>query len=117
MNRNLALLLADHDRDLNVAMTLIETELPTRPDVYTWDAYSWILFKSGRLEEARAASAKALRMATPEPLFYFHAAKIAKAAGDEKSAQAYQARLTALNAKFDFGKTEMASAEHHGSAQ
>ncbi len=117
VNRNLALLLADHDRDLNVAMTLIETELPTRGDVYTWDAYSWILFKSGRLEDARAASAKALRMATPEPLFYFHAAKIAKAAGDEKSAQAYQARLTALNAKFDFGKTELASAQPSGESR
>jgi hypothetical protein len=69
------------------------------------------------LEEAKDASAKALRMATPEPLFYFHAAKIAQAAGDEKAAQTYQARLTALNAKFDFGKTELASAAHRGVAQ
>jgi tetratricopeptide (TPR) repeat protein len=95
-NRNLALLLADHDRDLPVARQLIETELPLRSDVYTWDAYSWILFKSHCLEEAKAASAKAVRLGTPEPMFYQHAELIAKASGDEKAAQEYARRLAAL---------------------
>jgi tetratricopeptide (TPR) repeat protein len=80
-NRNLALLLADHNRDLDLALKLMEAEVPVRGDVYTWDAYSWVLFKSGRLEEARAASAKALQLHTPEPMFYQHASQIAAAAG------------------------------------
>jgi len=87
VNRNLALLLADHDRDLNVALTLIETELPQRGDVYTWDAYSWILFKNHRISEARAASAKALRLNTPEPVFHYHAEQIAKASETEKASR------------------------------
>jgi tetratricopeptide (TPR) repeat protein len=105
VNRNLALLLADHERDLPVALSLIETELPQRPDVYTWDAYAWILFKNHRLAEAQAASAKALRLNTPEPVFYYHAEQIAKASGDETSVHEYSARVTELNAKFDFAKT------------
>ncbi|HYW42190.1 MAG TPA: tetratricopeptide repeat protein [Bryobacteraceae bacterium] len=79
-NRTLALILADHNRHLDRALELIESELAVRGDVYTWDVYSWVLFKIGRIEEAGAASAKATRLATPEPSFYSHAARIAEAA-------------------------------------
>jgi tetratricopeptide (TPR) repeat protein len=75
-NRNLALLLADHNRDLPIALELMRAELPVRGDVYTWDAYSWVLYKSGRIEEAKQASEKALRLHTPEPIFYAHARQI-----------------------------------------
>jgi tetratricopeptide (TPR) repeat protein len=75
-NRNLALLLADHNRDLPIALELMRAELPVRGDVYTWDAYAWVLYKSGRIEEAKAASEKALRLHTPEPMFYAHARQI-----------------------------------------
>jgi len=78
-NRNLALALADHDQHLDVALELVEAEIPNRPDVYTWDALSWVLFKNGRIDEAKAASAKALKLNTPEPLFRYHASKIAAA--------------------------------------
>jgi tetratricopeptide (TPR) repeat protein len=103
-NRNLALLLADHVRDLSFALNLIQTEIPIRGDVYTWDALAWVLFKTGNLQEAKTASAKALKLGTPEPIFYYHASKIARAAGDPQAAQEYANRLSALNAKFDFGK-------------
>ncbi len=79
-NRNLALVLADHSRDLPVALSLMQTELPIRGSVYTWDALSWVLFKNGRLQEARMASAKATRLGTPEPVFYRHAKEIAQTA-------------------------------------
>jgi tetratricopeptide (TPR) repeat protein len=110
-NRNLALLLADHTRDLPLALELMQTEIPIRGDVYTWDALGWVLFKSGKIEEAKTASAKALKLGTPEPLFYYHARKIAQASGDPQAASQYAARLSALNAKFDFGKTGSPSAQ------
>jgi tetratricopeptide (TPR) repeat protein len=78
-NRNLALVLADHGRDLDVALELMRAEIPTRPDVYTWDAYAWVLYKNGRLAEAKEASAKALKLGTPEPGFRYHASQIASA--------------------------------------
>jgi tetratricopeptide (TPR) repeat protein len=104
-NRNLALVLADHDRHLDLALTLMKAEIPVRGDVYTWDALSWVLFKSGQLAEAKAASAKALEQHTPEPLFYYHASKIASAAGNSDASRDYSLRLVALNPKFDFSKT------------
>ncbi|MBV9771394.1 MAG: tetratricopeptide repeat protein [Bryobacterales bacterium] len=103
-NRNLALVLADHGRNLPLALKLMQTEIPTRPDVYTWDAFSWVLFRSGRLAEAVDASAKALQLNTPEPLFYYHASAIANASGDRETALRYSARLMSLNSKFDAGK-------------
>ena len=110
-NRNLALLLADHTRDLPLALELMQTEIPIRGDVYTWDALGWVLFKSGKLDEAKAASARALKLGTPEPVFYYHARTIAQASGDPQAASKYAARLSALNAKFDFGKTRLTLAQ------
>ena len=37
-NRNLALIFADHDRNLDRAADLVENEIKVRPDVYTQDA-------------------------------------------------------------------------------
>jgi tetratricopeptide (TPR) repeat protein len=89
-NRSLALILADHNRRLDRAWDLIHAELSSRGDVYTWDVYSWVLFKMGRIPEARAASLKALRWSTPEPSFYAHAAQIAEAAGEKAAAEDYR---------------------------
>jgi tetratricopeptide (TPR) repeat protein len=104
-NRNLALLLADHNRDLDLALTLMRAEVPVRGDLYTWDALSWVLFRNGRLAEAKEASAKALRLGTPEPLFYYHAAQIAAATSDGDAIRQFSSRLLSLNPHFDFGKT------------
>ncbi|MGA8026019.1 MAG: tetratricopeptide repeat protein [Bryobacteraceae bacterium] len=84
-NRNLALTLADRDRHLDVALRLMQAEIPVRGDVYTWDALAWVLFKNGRLEEAKAASAKALKLGTPEPIFYYHARCIASVSSAKAS--------------------------------
>jgi tetratricopeptide (TPR) repeat protein len=106
-NRNLALALADHDQDVTVALALMKAEVPVRPDVYTWDALSWVLYKNGRLAEAKEAGAKALNLRTPEPLFYYHACKIALATGDKQAAHVYSRSLLALNSKFDLAKSDI----------
>lgn len=84
-NRNLALILADHHRNMAHALELVQAEIISRPDVYTWDALSWVLFQSGRIAEAKAASVKAMRFNTPEPKFREHAAMIAAAATGKQS--------------------------------
>ena len=104
-NRNLALVLADRKTDLPLALDLMRAEIPVRGDVYTWDALSWVLFSDGQLEEAKTAMAKALKLGTPEPLFYYHASRIASASGDLNAAREYSNRLMSLNARFDFGKS------------
>ena len=105
-NRNLALVLADHNQNLKLALQLMEAEIPTRPDVYTWDALSWVLFRSGRIPEAVEASAKALKFNTPEPLFYYHAGAIATASGNREAALQYSERLMSLNAKVYLARGE-----------
>jgi tetratricopeptide (TPR) repeat protein len=85
-NRNLALILADHHRNMAHALALVQAEISSRPDVYTWDALSWVLCQSGSIEEAKAASAKARRFNTPEPKFHEHAAIIAAAATGKNDA-------------------------------
>ncbi len=107
-NRNLAIVLADHDRNLNTALELMRAEIQERPDVYTYDALSWVLFKAGLVAEAADASRRALRLATPEPLFYFHARAIAEASGDEATALACATRLAALNPGFDVLRSALA---------
>ena len=96
-NRNLALLFADQNRNLPRTLALVESEIAVRPDVYTYDALSWVLFKLRRLEEAAKASGKALELGTPEPSFYEHAAQIAAARGDAAAATTYRAKVKALN--------------------
>jgi len=75
-NRALALAYADQNRNLDRALELIRGELDTRKDVYTYDALSWVLFRSGHQKEAEDASRKALAQHTPEPIFLYHAGMI-----------------------------------------
>jgi tetratricopeptide (TPR) repeat protein len=75
-NRQIALIFANHTHNLQVALEIAEADLAIRKDVYTWDAYSWVLYRLGRLQEAAAASGQALRLGTVEPLFREHARDI-----------------------------------------
>lgn len=81
VNRNLSLIFSDHGWKPERALQLAEAELDFRRDVYTYDALAWALYKTGNLEKAADAMAKALKLGTPEPQFYSHAAKIARSAG------------------------------------
>jgi len=86
-NRSLALAYADHGRKLDHALAMIKEEMKTRRDIYQYDALAWVLYRNKQYAEAREASAKALELNTPEPLFHFHAAMIAKALSDPASAR------------------------------
>jgi tetratricopeptide (TPR) repeat protein len=85
-NRALALVYADQNRNLDRALELIRGELETRKDVYTYDALSWVLFRSGHQKDAEEASRKVLAQHTPEPMFCYHAEMIAAAAGHSETA-------------------------------
>lgn len=102
-NRNLALIFADRDRNLDRAAELVENEIKVRPDVYTQDALAWVRYKQKRFDEAEAAAEKALALGTPEPAFYYHAGLIAAALGKSEESTARLQRETELNAKFDAG--------------
>src|SRR5256885_4271506 len=76
-NRTLALVYANQDRNLPRALELAQADFEVRQDVYTYDALAWTLYKNKRYDEAQRASEQALRLGTPEALFFYHAGMIA----------------------------------------
>jgi tetratricopeptide (TPR) repeat protein len=72
----LALFLAERDRKLPQAIQIAQAVAATRHDIFTEDAVAWALYKSGRVEEAFAASQQALRTGTNDGRILEHAAAI-----------------------------------------
>ena len=66
----LARLLGDRDRRADEAVALAEQAIAHRRDIFSEDALAWACFRAGRLEEASAASARALRTGTREHLTF-----------------------------------------------
>jgi len=73
---NLALFLAEHDRKLPEAVRVAETVAAMRHDVFTEDALAWAYFRTGRIDEAYAASQRALRTGTRDERMLSRAARI-----------------------------------------
>jgi tetratricopeptide (TPR) repeat protein len=96
LGRELALFLADHDRDLDDALVLARSEASARDDVYTNDALAWVRFKRGELSAAKRAMARALRLGTQDATFHRHAAAIAAALGRERAAVRHRDLAAAL---------------------
>jgi tetratricopeptide (TPR) repeat protein len=57
------------------------------PSVSSADAYSWALYRAGRIDAARRLSAEAMRLGSRDPDFLYHAGMIAKAGGQENRAR------------------------------
>jgi tetratricopeptide (TPR) repeat protein len=89
-NRNVALIFADHNYRVDRALQLATAELDVRKDIYSYDALAWALYKNEKFADADQAMAKALKMGTPEPAFYYHAEQIAIANGKTKEAEEYR---------------------------
>jgi tetratricopeptide (TPR) repeat protein len=90
--RTFALYLATRGQQIQRALQLAEDELHTRADVFTMDALAWALHASGRIAEAREFSTKALREGTQDARLFYHAGRIALAAGDSVGAERAFAR-------------------------
>jgi len=99
-NRNLALIYADESRNLDRALELVQEELKVRNDIYTHDALAWVLFQRKDYTHAEESARVALQLGTPEPAFYYHAARIAEALGKPDEARKLLTRALELNPKF-----------------
>ena len=106
--RQIALFYANFDTHLESALAAAEAELESRPDVYGYDVLAWVLFKNGRLDEAAQASEQALKLGTPEAIFYYHAGMIAAAQGSNAQAKTYLTTALELNPHFDFSQAQIA---------
>lgn len=86
-DRQRALFLADHDRNLAEALTLARRELESRHDFAAYDTLAWVCFKHGKITEAASAIKRALRRGTKDARLYYHAGRIALARGDRDEAR------------------------------
>ncbi len=102
----LARFLAERGRNLPEAVSLAEEAASTRKDIFTLDTLSWAYYKSGRLEDAKKASASALRTGSRDARILFHAAEIQAASGDLSGARRTLDRMPAPEAVGDVVITE-----------
>jgi tetratricopeptide (TPR) repeat protein len=72
----LARFLATRGWSLDEAVALAEETFAARQDIYTADALAWAYFKRGRLDEAKAAMARALSTGSRDPELLAHARAI-----------------------------------------
>ena len=94
--RTFALYLATTGKDAGRALALAEKELEVRADVFTLDALAWALHASGRQDEARKLSVRALSEGTEDARLFLHAGAIAAAAGDTEEAERFLGRAVAI---------------------
>jgi tetratricopeptide (TPR) repeat protein len=99
-NRDLAYFYADHDVKLDEALALAQREIESRRDIYGHDVLAWALYKNGRLDEARAAIADALRLGTRDARLLFHAGMIHARLGERERARELLSRALATNPYF-----------------
>jgi tetratricopeptide (TPR) repeat protein len=106
-----AAFLADHDRDLPLALTLAQRVGATRTDIHTQDTLAWALYKNGQYDAAWAAMSQALRLGTRDALLHFHAGMIAGKRGDTAAARTHLEQALALNPQFHIFHADTARAE------
>lgn len=99
-HREWSLFLLDHGGDVPAVLERARAELAERRDVYGHDLMAWALYRAGRAAEARGPMREALRLGTRDPLLFFHAGMIERAAGDDEAARVHLREALALNARF-----------------
>ena len=99
-DRHWALFCADKRIHLDEALSLARKDLELRQDVHAYDTLAWVSFKKGLQKEAEAAMEKALSQGTAEAPMLYHAAMIARAAGDQARAEKYLAASRSVNPAF-----------------
>jgi tetratricopeptide (TPR) repeat protein len=91
----------DHRRNVSDALARARIAYTSAPGIYSEDALAWGLFRTGGCEQARAHSARALRLGTRDALLVFHRAMIERCLG-APSARSWFRRALAINPHFSF---------------
>jgi len=104
-DRQRVLFLADHaiapDARTAQAVSLAQSELDARKDVFGYDALAWALLADGRANEALASVHSALALGTEDPLLHYHAGMVYAAVGDSPAAISELRRALTQSPHFD----------------
>ena len=99
---------ADRRRNLDQALAIMQAERARRSDIYTCDTLAWVLFRMGRLLEAKSAITEALRTGTRDPEINYHAGMIYHALDDRRQAATYLELALETKPVFDIVASEIA---------
>jgi tetratricopeptide (TPR) repeat protein len=99
--RTLAQLLTAQNRGADEAVSLARKEVAFRKDIYTRDTLAWALYRSGKLEEARAESDVALALGTKDATLLYHAGAIRIAQGERAAGEKLVREALKTNPHFD----------------
>ncbi len=109
----LALFFADHDRNLEGALTQARLEYERRPSIQAASGLSWTLYKSGRYEEALPYAEESLRLGTQDPVMLFRAGMVHKSTENNEQAVDYLERALELSPQFSVLHAETAARTLH----
>ncbi len=96
----IALYNADHDRNLDAAVSQAQAAYESAPSIPSADALAWALFKSGDSAGAREYIDEALRLGTRDASIHYHAGMIYNALGDEAAARDHLQTALDINPHF-----------------
>lgn len=108
--RALSLFYANHHMQKDLAVSLAKQELEKRPDIWSFDAVAWALYRAGKLDDAWIASVAATRLGTRDPRLMFHRGRIAAARGDDKDAVEQLTSALAQSPSWDLREPQEARA-------
>jgi tetratricopeptide (TPR) repeat protein len=91
---------AEHG-DPTVAVDYGRRAWRSAPSVSSADAYSWALYRAGRIDAATRLSAEAMRLGSQDPEFLYHAGMIAKAGGHDAKARQFLSALLQQAPRFN----------------
>jgi tetratricopeptide (TPR) repeat protein len=99
-DQELAMAWANAGRRVDDAVAAAQVDLARRPAVSAYDTLAWALHAAGRDQEARAASDRARRLGTKDPVLLYHAGMISLALEDQERAASELAAALALSPAF-----------------
>ena len=109
--REVAMFLANHDRDPKRALELARLDLEQRQDVHAYDCLAWALYRNQQFDQALEAIQKATDIQTRDANIYYHAAMIHLAMGDKQKAQESLKTVMEINPRFSVLASDIAATE------
>jgi tetratricopeptide (TPR) repeat protein len=100
LDLEVALFNADHRIDLDDTLKNARQVYARRPSVFAADVLAWVLYTTGRCQEARAYAAEALNLGTRHALFFFHAGMIEHCLGNDDLAVRHLQQALEINPYF-----------------
>lgn len=104
----IALLWADHDKNLDEALDIARRDREENADLLSSDTLAWALYKKGEYREAKKYITEAMRLKTKNSLFFYHAGMIENALGNRPAAIKYLKLALETNPAFDLLQADIA---------